>query len=174
MTATLADPWFPWDNADPDALADALEHETFDAQVKALLDLAPKASAGDIAALPVWAEPHTKAEIKRIRDAWAFQRGAKRESERERDEMPLDQAVWTQLQAAARSGDWKSAKEAFDLMTKLQASKMRETDAAEDDFTRLTDTEILFMGALLHKLRDEPMTEFDEQAIAYIGALGAK
>ena len=172
MTAP-ADPWTPWENADPEALVSALEHDTFDAQVKALLELAPKASAGEIAALPVWPEPHTKAEIKRIRDAWVYQRGAKREQERERDELPLDQAVWVQLQSAARTGDWKGAKEAFDLMTRLQASKLRETDAAEDDFSRLTDTETLFLGALVHKLRDEPLTEFDEQALAFIAATSA-
>ncbi len=173
MSADAPDPWTPWENADPDELTNALEYKTFDAQVKALLDLAPKASAKEILALPVWPETHTKREVTLIRDAWAFQRGSKREVERERDELPLDQAVWKQLQAAARSGDWKSAKEAFDLMTKLQASKLRESDANEDDFSRLTDTEVLFLGALLHKLRDEPMTEFDTQAIAYVGALNA-
>jgi hypothetical protein len=172
MTAP-ADPWSPWENADPDALTDALECETFDAQVKALLDLSPKASAAQVLALPVWPEKHTKREVTLIRDAWAFQRGSKREVERERDELPLDQAVMKQFQASARSGDWKGAKDAFELMTKIQASKIRDTDAPEDDFSRLTDTEVLFLGALLHKLRDEPMTEFDEQAIAYVGAIGA-
>lgn len=170
MTDAAPDPWAPWEHADSEALIDALDRETFDAQVRALLELAPKASASEIAALPVWTEPHTKKEIRSIRDAWVYQRGAKREQERERDELPLDQAVWAQLQTAARTGDWKGAKEAFDLMTRLQASKLRDTDAPEDDFSRLTDTETLFLGALVHKLRDEPLTEFDEQALKFIAA----
>lgn len=168
-TVTSPDPWAPWADVDPDALGAALDHDTFDAQVRALLDLAPKTSAKQIAALP-WPEPHAPAEVKQIREAWAYARNAKRDAERERDEKPLDAALWEQMQAAARTGAWKDAKSAFELMTKLQASKIVEHAAPADDFSRLTDVEVLFLGALLHKLRDEPMTEFDEQAIAWIAA----
>lgn len=166
---TSLDPWAPWADVDPDALGAALDHDTFDAQVRALLDLAPKTSAKQIAALP-WPEQHTASEIRQIREAWAYARNAKRDAERERDEKPLDVALWEQMQTAARTGAWKDAKSAFELMTKLQASKLAEHAAPADDFSRLTDLEVLFLGALLHKLRDEPMTEFDDRAIAMIAA----
>lgn len=158
----------PW--SDCAELDSVFAIETFEDQVRALLDLRPKASAKNLLELP-WEEPHKKAEFQRLRDAWALDRASKREEAREYEEKPLDVDLWDRVQANIRSGDMKAAKEAYDLMGQIASAKQVRASHTQDDFTKLSDVEVLVLGALLHKLRDEPMTQFDENAIAYIGAL---
>lgn len=170
----MSDPFEPWGGESDERLLAVFELGTVELQVRALLDLNPKVSAKQIAALP-WEQKEPIAFFKRIRDAWAAERAIAREQERAQEEKPLEDDLWTRVRASIQSGDLKSAKEAFELMSKVATSKQARAAAAkgDDDFSRLTDVETLVLGALCHKLRDEPLTEFDEGALQFIASLRA-
>jgi hypothetical protein len=167
--AQAPDPFAPWRGCDPAALQAVFELETFDAQCFALLDLAPnKISARDLSLLP-WDEAHEPREFRNVRDQWAGARAAKREHERERDELPLDQAVRQQFEDAVRTRDLKSADEALDLLVKLGTAKGIARQAKEqDDYSRLSARQVLVLGALVHQLRSEPLTQAEQDLLAYI------
>lgn len=165
------DPLAPWADADPDAMRRALEIEDFRGQLFALLDLAPKASSSDLAALP-WTDRHERREFKSIRDQWASERAAKREEYRQTQERPIEDVTWDQIKAAVRTGDFKGAESAIKTLQLLQvAERTRPEQVSEDDFSRLSDMQAMVLAALVRQLRDEPLTEFDMRALAYVDTL---
>jgi hypothetical protein len=165
------DPWAPWAKADPEALDDVFALDTFDAQVRALLDLAPQASARDVSLLP-WDEPHVLNEFKRIREAWAVARAARKDQEEARDEVPIPEAMQRQFEDSVRAKDLRGAKEALDLLARLQANRIvSQAQHKDDDYSRLSDREVLVLGALVHRLRGEPLTQSDENMLAYIALI---
>lgn len=169
----MSDPWAPWAECDPAALAAVFDLPDFEAQCRALLDLRPnKISARDLSFLP-WEEPHEPREFRAIRDAWALARSTKREVERERDEKPIEASVREQFENAVRTRNLKEANEALALLVKIGAAKgVNVSKDPEDDYERLTDVETLALGALCHKLRAEPLTELDQEILAIIAQLG--
>ncbi len=167
----MTDPWAPWASADQRAVADVFDLEGFDVQVRALLELAPKASAKEVAALP-WEEVHAPREFRAIRDAWAAERAVKRDEERAGNEKPITEVLFDQFSTGIRLGNLKDAKTAFELMKQVAGSKSTVEQRSEDDWDRLTEVETLVLGALIHKLRDEPLTEFDQSALEFVGKLG--
>jgi multidrug efflux pump subunit AcrA (membrane-fusion protein) len=162
--------WAPWKDADPETLGRVFELESFDAQVRALLELAPKASSKELAALP-WTESHTLREFRVIADAWRLERQTKREQDRSTNERPLADVVREQLEAATRTGNTKEAIQLLDLEQKIAKSRAAHTENTEDDFTRLSDVEVMLLAALCHKLRDEPITEIEAGLLALVAQL---
>lgn len=157
----------PWSACDPAALDRVFDLAEFEAQVRALLDLAPKASAAELAALP-WSERHKKSEFTYIRDTWAAERAAAREAERAYEEKPLDKELEERFEAAVRSGDVRGAKECKALLDEIAGSKLARSTQKEDDYSRLSDVRLLALSALVHVMRDEPCTEAETRVLAHL------
>ena len=160
----------PWAKADPDKLTRALGIDDFRDQIFALLDLAPRASAADLAKLP-WTEPHERREFRSIRDQWSTAKHAKREESDRTDERPIADVAWDQIKAAVRTGDFKTAEAAVNTLQKLKQAEQTRPEKTDDDFARLTDAETMVLAALVHKLRDEPLTELDAAALEYVAEI---
>ena len=164
------DVWAPWASADPAALAAVFELTTFEEQVRALLELEPKASAKQIAALP-WDEARPVREYKIVTDAWRLEKGAKRALAKDA-EPSIESQLQDQFEAAVSTQNLKGAKEAMDLLVKMRTAKgVKREREAQDDFTRLDPWETLMLGALVHKLRGEPLTTQDTELLAYVALL---
>jgi len=166
-----ADPFEPWALVPRDQLAAVFDLETFDAQIRALLELHPHASAKELLALP-WEEKHTKAEVQRIREAWADERArANAAPSNPDDAIPIEERLWNQMVAHAQMGAFADAKKAHELLVQISKQKAARPDAKEDDFSKLTDVEVMALAALAHKLRGEALSPTDIRVLAYIGML---
>lgn len=161
------DPWEPWAKADANALSAVFDLPDFEAQCRALLELAPHASAKQLSLLP-WNEARPLREYKIIRERFALERSAKRDRERARDEKPLKEVIQEQLDAAVRTGNAKEANQLVALAGKIAVSSVGAPQGAEDDYSKLTDVEVFALAALCHKLRDEPLTELDTHLLEQI------
>src|SRR6516225_4315253 len=117
---TDPDPWAPWANVDPAALDAVFALPDFEAQCRALLELAPHASARQLSLLP-WDERHEPREFKTICEAWRAERAYRRDEARVRDDLPMDQQVRRQFEDAVRARDMREADKAFDLLRKIAA-----------------------------------------------------
>jgi hypothetical protein len=167
---TLDEAMAPWSGADPDKLARALSIENFRDQVFALLELAPKTSATQLAALP-WDGKHYPHEFRALRSEFAAEQQAKREQSKRTDERPIADVAWDQLKAAVRTGDFVTAEKAAKTLEQLAKVSRERADQSEDDFARLTDNETMVLAALVHKLRDEPLTDLDAAVIEYVAEI---
>jgi hypothetical protein len=170
---TDPDPWAPWASVDPAALDAVFALPDFEAQCRALLELAPHVSARQLSLLP-WDERHEPREFKTLCETWRAARKNDRAVAPSRDELPLTEAVWAKLEDSARAGLWDEAKKAFDVLGKL-ATESRpgvKADDAADDYSRLTDHEVLVLSAIVHKLRAEPITTDEAQLLEFVALLG--
>jgi hypothetical protein len=167
--------WGPW-SGQTSALAAVFDLPTFADQVRALLDLQPKAMAKEILALP-WEEKHSKAEVQRIRADWE-KAGRKPKpapiAPPPEDERPIEDRLWEQVMAHSQIGAFAEAKKAHELLVQIGKQKTRGPVAKEqDDFKRLDANETAVLAALVHKLRGEPLTPADEAALRYVALLEA-
>ncbi len=167
--------WGLW-AAQTESLSEVFALETFAEQVRALLDLQPKAMAKEILALP-WDEQHSKAEVQRIRADW--EKSGRRPkppapiAPPPEEERPIADRLWDQVLAHAQIGAFTEAKKAHELLVQIGKQKTRGPVTKEqDDFKRLDANETAVLAALVHKLRGEPLTPADEAALKYVALLG--
>jgi hypothetical protein len=171
---TDPDPWAPWASVDTAALDAVFALPDFEAQCRALLELAPHASARQLSLLP-WDERHEPREFRNARDSWVEERRAQKEEWHGHDDQPLDKAVRQTFEDSVRARDLKAASEALDLLVKMGTAKgVKKAVQAEDDFSKLTACETLMLGAIVHKLRSEPLTTEDEKLLEYVALLDAE
>ena len=166
--------WGLW-SAQTSELAAVFELASFGDQVRALLDLQPKAMAKEILALP-WEEKHTKAEVQRIRADWEKSGRRPKPPAQFKPtpevERPLEDKLWEQVLAHSQIGAFAEAKKAHELLVQISKQKTRGPVTKEqDDFKRLDANETAVLAALVHKLRGEPLTPADEAALRYVALL---
>ncbi len=148
----------PWDDL-PEYEAARLASLSFEEMIAALLELAPKASSGDLAE----ATGATKSACKRARDAWKASRGAVAQAEFV-PKLPPRAHI---LQNLGSSLELKNATETERWVRALVAlERAGNTDPEKpttEDWERLDDREAGILIALVHKLNGERLTAEDER-----------
>lgn len=148
----------PWDDLPPYEV-ERIIALPFEEMVRAMFDHAPKASSGEL--VSALGNQHTKAEIKRIRDAWAADRKGAPDVPLV-PELPTREAVIGELKKAILTGDAQAAERwARSLVALGRAGDLDLAAETSEDWDRLNDIEAGVLVALVRKLNGETLTEAD-------------
>lgn len=155
-----------WDDL-PEYEVDRILALPFEDMIRAMFDHAPKASSADV--MSVLGNEYKKADIKRVRDAWAAERKGKSADEPFVPEVPTREAVIAELKKAIESGDSRAAERwARSLVALGRAGDLDPAQESTEEWDRLSDLEAGVMVALVRKLNGEPLTDADGQWLSHL------